>query len=374
MSRSLLAPLEKPLVEATGLPAEAYTDAGFFRREQDLVWARSWVAVATASDVAAPGDLLPLTLAGQPVLLVRGQDGALRAFHNVCTHRGLLLVEEKGREKLLRCPYHAWAFDLEGGLRATPHVGGIGCHTLEGFDAAEHGLRPIALAQWADLVFLNLSGTAGAFEAHIGPLTARWADYDFAALRPAARLHFDIAANWKLLVENFCDTYHLPFIHPQVNEYSKAEDHYDVIEGDIVGTGNRTAVREGAARVLPLFPGLTGERARLGEFLTLFPNVLVFLMPDHYFTVTVTPVDESHSREQLDFYFVGEAASAPECAEARQALYDLWTELNRQDIAIVERLQKGRVSRGFDGGCFAPALEAPIHHVQRLVARLMETA
>ncbi|MFZ2870595.1 aromatic ring-hydroxylating oxygenase subunit alpha [Zavarzinia sp.] len=374
MPDGLLSALQHPLAQARGLPAEAYTDPGFFRREQARLWARSWVAVGAASDVATPGDVLPLTLAGQPVFLARGQDGILRAFHNVCTHRGLLLVEEAGREKLLRCPYHAWAFDLEGGLRATPHFGGIGCHTLEGFDPADHGLKPIRLAQWNDLVFLDLSGDAEPFEAHAAPLVARWADYDFAATRPAGRMDFEIAANWKLLVENFCDTYHLPFIHPQVNEYSKAEDHYDVIDGTIVGTGNRTATREGAPVLLPPFPGLSPEKARLGEFLTLFPNVLIFLMPDHYFTVTVTPLDEGHSTERLDFHFVGEGATAPQYAARRQELYDLWAELNRQDITIVERLQKGRVSRGFDGGCFSPALEAPIHHVQTLVARMMEKA
>lgn len=371
--RDLLRDLQRPLAEAVGLPSEAYTDPAFFTRERERL-ARTWVAVAAASDVPKPGDLLPLEVGGQPVLLVRGQDGEIRAFHNVCTHRGLQLVEAAGNQRLLRCPYHAWAFDLEGQLRATPHFGGIDCHTLDGFDPAAHGLKPIRLALWFDLILLNLSGGAPDFATHAAPLLERWQAYDLGAARHAARLDFTVAANWKLLVENFCDTYHLPFIHPQVNEYSKAEDHYDVIEGNMVGTGNRTATREGAPESLPPFPGLPAALRRTGEFLTLFPNVLIFLMPDHYFTVTVTPLEAGRSHERLDFYFVGAAATDEAHAVRRAEVLDLWAELNRQDIAIVERLQRGRVSRAFEGGCFTPALEAPIHHVQSLVAEMMAGA
>ncbi|PWR21881.1 aromatic ring-hydroxylating oxygenase subunit alpha [Zavarzinia compransoris] len=372
MRQTLLRDLQRPLVQAIGLPSEAYTDEGFFARERERLLARTWVAVATASDLTRPGDLLPLTVAGQPVLLVHGQDGAIRAFHNVCTHRGLQLVEEAGNQRLLRCPYHAWAFDLEGRLRATPHFGGIDCHALDGFEPGRHGLRPVRLARWHDLILLDLSGEAPDFAGHAAPLAARWQAYDFGALRHGARLDFTVAANWKLLVENFCDTYHLPFIHPQVNEYSKAEDHYDVIDGMVVGTGNRTAARDGAPEILPRFPGLPAALARTGEFLALFPNTLIFLMPDHYFTVTVTPIDAGHSHERLDFYFVGEAATDAAHAARRAEVLALWAELNRQDIAIVERLHRGRVSRAFEGGCFTPALEAPLHHVQSLVAQMMD--
>ncbi len=369
---SLLSRLDRPLVEARGLPFDAYTDAGFAQTEQARVLARTWLAVAVGADIPKPGDALPVEAAGQPIVVVRGRDGIIRAFHNVCMHRGLKLVESACNGQLLRCPYHSWAFDLEGRLRATPFFGGMDSNEVPGFDPAAHGLRPVRLALWHDLILVNLSGDAPDFADYVRPLTERWAPYDFSGTVHTKHVEFEIAANWKLIVENFCDTYHLPFVHPQVNEYSKAEDHYDVIDGFVVGTGNRTAAREAAAAdALPSFPGLPESLARSGEFLALFPNTLIFLMPDHYFTVTVTPVDHGRSVERLDFYFPAGGAADPRFAARREALYTLWCDLNVQDIEMVERLQRGRVSRAFDGGCFSPALEAPIHHVQSLVARLM---
>ncbi|RJF87133.1 aromatic ring-hydroxylating dioxygenase subunit alpha [Oleomonas cavernae] len=372
---SLLARLDRPLVEAQGLPADAYTGPAFAAVERDRVLARSWLAVAVGADLPQPGDALPVDAVGQPIVLVRGRDGTIRAFHNVCMHRGLKLVEAACHGQLLRCPYHSWAYDLEGALRATPFFGGMASHEVRGFDPAANGLKPVRLARWHDLILVNLSGDAPDFGDYAAALYRRWQAYDFAAASHTRQVEFEVAANWKLIVENFCDTYHLPFVHPQVNEYSKAEDHYDVIDGFVVGTGNLTAARdEPGAEALPRFPGLPESLARSGEFLALFPNTLIFLMPDHYFTVTVTPVDHGRSIERLDFYFPGEGATAERFGPRREALYALWGDLNVQDIGMVERLQRGRVSRAFEGGCFSPALEAPIHHVQSLVARLMEDA
>ena len=171
--------VEQPIGEASGLPNEAYVSEAFGRFERDAVLARGWVAIGSGRQVAEPGDLHPITLMGLPLLLARDRSGTLRVFHNVCSHRGMELVgAPQSGQSLIRCPYHAWAYDLGGALKATPMIGGPGAHSCPGFDKGRHGLKEVRSAVWCDTVFVDLSGSAP-FEAFIAPLAERWSGFGF---------------------------------------------------------------------------------------------------------------------------------------------------------------------------------------------------
>ncbi len=372
--REVVAALDLPLTEACGLPNQAYTSQAFAEVEGDRLFARTWTAVASASDLPSPGDLLPFQLSGRPFVLVRNRAGVIRGFHNVCSHRGLHLVDKPCQgQTVIRCPYHSWAYDLDGMLRATPELGGPQKPRVEGMDPARWNLRPIGVHCWHDIVYVDVSGKAPAFEEFARPLTRRFAAYDLSLLKRAARIDWEIEANWKLVLENFVESYHLSFVHPQVNAYSRAEDHYDVIDGPVCGSGNKTAITaEAAAGPLPKFPNLPPDLARAGEFVALFPNTLIFLMPDSMLVILVEPLSPTRVREQLLFYFVGEGATDPAFEAVRWRQIEGWRHLNGQDAPMLERLQIGRRSPAFAGGGFSPYWDRPIAQIQKMIAEAMK--
>ena len=260
-----LANVMRPIEEwASGLPNEAYVSDAFAEWEQDVLLARTWACIGTGRRVPEEGDAMPLEFAGLPLFMLRGRDGEVNVFHNVCSHRGMMLMDKPTRTRgAIRCPYHSWTYDLDGSLRSTPMIGGTDSHTCEGFERAKHGLKPVRTATWFDAVFVNLSGDAPPFETFIAPVAKRWKDFDGADLRceeSDSSFTLDVACNWKLAVENFCEAYHLPWIHPSLNSYSRLEDHYQIAEEEdgYAGQGS-TAYRPQLAEYgngFPTMPGL----------------------------------------------------------------------------------------------------------------------
>src|SRR5262245_23951485 len=209
--------LRRPLAGARGLPAPAYTSPEFFALERERVFRRHWLSVAFAHDVAAPGDAVPIEAAGVPLVLARGGDGAIRAFHNVCRHRGSAVLSGpvKG-QPTLRCPYHGWAYGLDGRLRATPLWDGQRVTPRDALPRDELGLVPVRCAVFADVVFVDLSSTAPPLDQLTAPLRARWAPYATDDLRLALDVPGEIAANWKLGIEGALENYHEAFVHPSL--------------------------------------------------------------------------------------------------------------------------------------------------------------
>lgn len=350
---------------ATGLANAFYCDPSILALERTKLFRRTWLAVGHAADLPDSGDATPVEAAGVPIVLVRGRDGAVRAFHNVCGHRGLRLVDTPCRGKpTLLCPYHGWAYDLSGRLRATPDFGGFGARDAPGFDRARHALRPVRLAEaFGGLLFADLSDAAPAFADWAAPLLSRWAAYDFSRLSHAHAETCEVAANWKLVAENFVDTLHLEWIHPQVAGYSRPEDHFDVIAAPAYGTGTLNALSDDKrARAIPSFPGLPPDLANRGDFLFLYPNLLLFLMPNQLFSIVLDAQAPDRTGERLDFAFVGGGDPA-----AIAWWIEGWRHLNNQDFGMLRRLQQGRASPAFGGGCFSPVMDQVALAVQRRV-------
>ena len=208
----------KPIEAATGLPNQAYTSASFIEYERDHVLGSSWAGLWFASDLPKNGTVKPVDFMGLPLLIMRNKSDQINVFHNVCSHRGMKLVrEEMVVQGALRCHYHSWSYNLDGELKGTPHIGGVGQHKVEGFNHCDHGLKPVRSAVWMDIVFINLSGDAIDFPEYIKPLTDHWHSFlgntGLDRLISAVNgkgLQIDIQSNWKLAVENYCESYHLP--------------------------------------------------------------------------------------------------------------------------------------------------------------------
>ena len=308
--------------------------------------------------------------------MVRAVGGAVRVFHNVCSHRGNELVWEACRTRgAIRCPYHAWTYDLDGRLTGTPNIGGLGRHEVEGFDRSAHGLRPVRCAVWLDLVFVNLSRDAEPFETFIAPLAERFERLGGPGyedrLRPAAthgEFRFDVRANWKLAIENNLDASHLPWIHPSLNRQSPLEDHHCFY--DHAGfAGQGSSAYDTVPHDSPALPRIEAWPTRTGEYPSLYPNVLVAGHGDHFWTMVLEPVAPDRTIERWRSYFVDAAADSAEFESARSAIKERWAGILGEDLAVVEGLQRGRRSPAFDGGIFAPVLDPPVHHFHRWVAR-----
>src|SRR5699024_4100734 len=210
-----------------------------------------------------------------------------------------------------------WFYGLDGQLKGTPHIGGMNKHECEGFDKRDHGLHEVRSQVWGDVVFINMSGDAVPFAEYIAPVMHRWEAFWGPVfpepLQPVgsdSRLVLDVAANWKLAVENYCESYHLPMVHPGLNKYSKLEDHYIVTDDDgssYSGQGTNTYnFAETAGIELPGMPQWPDERHRQAEYIALYPNLLLGVQVDHFFVVLLEPVDECHTREHLRLYYWGE--------------------------------------------------------------------
>ena len=360
--------------EMRGLSNRFYTDAACFEFERDQLFAKTWACIGFGSDVPAPGDLVPVSLLGIPLILLRDKLGKLRVFHNVCSHRGMTLVTKPGHcDGVIRCPYHSWAYDLDGALRATPKFGGPESNNLNGFDRSAHGLREVRSAVWFDALFVDLSGRAASFDEHIRPLRERWRMFDESLMRHGGKdssLKLAVNCNWKLAVENYCESYHLPWVHPGLNSYSRLEDHYNILDGDFAGQGSRAykPALTADGTQLPVFPELPENWRGGAEYVALFPNLLIGVHQDHVKIVRIEPVSPERTVEHLEIYYVGDAALADRYREVRVANLAAWRQVFQEDVFAVEGMQAGRRSPAFDGGLFSPVMDAATHCFHRWAA------
>ena len=215
-----------------GLPSKSYTDQEFWEKECNTVLSEGWLFVGFVHEFLKSGDVIPSLIAGKPILLVKNNNKDITAFHNVCSHRCLKIVDEKKNVgKIIRCPYHSWTYNLEGKLIAAPHIGGINKHKPKGFKFLEHGLKPIRIHIWHDWIFINLNGKAKKFEKYAKPLIKKFEDVNFNKLKYAATLDFGkINTNWKFLIENFIEPYHVQFVHKTTTN-QPLKDHYTIVDG-----------------------------------------------------------------------------------------------------------------------------------------------
>lgn len=384
ISPAHLAAVECPIAVASGMPNAAYTDREFHRFERDHLFAKTWTALAFCDDHRSEGVVTPVDFMGLPLLIVGDKDGNPAVFHNVCSHRGMRLVKEaKKTNGLLVCPYHAWTYDLNGALKATPHIGGVDANQVEGFRRENHGLKPVRSHRWMGILFINLSGDAPDFDTHAAPLIDRYRQYigadggrDLGPAQPDDGLSLEANCNWKLAVENYCEAYHLPWVHPSLNSYSPLDRHYCMfISDDCAGQGTNTfnPVLDGGTS-LPLFPNWPEDKREVAEYPTFYPNLLLGFQVNHFYALIIHPLGADRIREELRIFYVGEGATAEQYRPGRESNLEAWRRVFNEDIDAVEGLQLGRCSPGFGGGVFSPVMDAPTHHFHQWVARKYRAA
>jgi phenylpropionate dioxygenase-like ring-hydroxylating dioxygenase large terminal subunit len=369
--RDLLPDLEKaclPITEASGLPNRCYTDPDLFALEKERIFWGGWSCVGFGKDIPEPGDAAPIDHLGMPLLALRDKNGGIKVFHNVCSHRGMVLVEAPTRiRSVIRCPYHSWCYGLDGGLKATPHVGGPGHNAHQAIDRSTLGLREVRAAVWFDMIFVDLSGKAPAFETFIAPLVERWRMFDQTALCHAgADISFklEVGCNWKLAVENYCESYHLPWVHPGLNSYSRLEDHDNIVEpgafsGQLTRVYNPRLSEDG--RRFPDFEGLPDVWQTRADYVALYPNLLLGIHRDHYIAIRLEPIGADRTIEHVEIYFADRRALADDMADLRIKLRDMWREIFIEDVFVVEGMQRGRTSPAFEGGVFSPVMDEATH-------------
>lgn len=374
MTANTLERVLRPIERARGLPNSHYTDWATYEEECEALLYKNWAAIGLGSDVARPGDAHPVDFAGMPLLVIRDHDGVVRVFQNTCRHRGMILVGEKCNLRgTIRCPYHSWCYGLDGSLRATPHVGGPGNNYDENVHRDDFGLFRIRSHVWRDIVFVNVSGDAPDFKDYASDLLKRWDEHE----RPlfhggeSSSFEFDVACNWKLAVENFCESYHLPWIHPGLNSYSKLEDHYDIeMPGKFAGQGTKVYRQINGTRGerFPDFEGLSEFWNEGAEYIALFPNVLLAAQRDHGFAIILLPQGPARTLERNEIYYPFNPADRADLADLIDKNAEQWRGVLEEDLFVVEGMQRGRKGIYFDGGKFAPKMDGPTHLFHRWAA------
>lgn len=374
-----------PVELASTLIPDAYTSPEFFALEQEKIFTSGWVAVGFAADVDRPGACVVVEIAGRSIIITRNRHGGLRGFHNVCRHRATRLLDpdarEVGKRGRIRCPYHNWTYDTDGTCLGTPLFEGsdvpAGQETIfdtsvaKGFDRADYGLLTVTVDTWGPFLFVNLSESPAPLASHLGDLPQRFADYQLERWVPQRRRTYDVAANYKLIGENFMEYYHLPWVHPELNQVSKVSDHYRW-QGPGMYTGmcttpvSRNTDAGGWDGLRPL-SSLGGQDADSGRFVWLFPSTALVMLPNHAFVLFNQPVAANRTVETAVLLTHPESLDDPEAERSLDQLEKFWDLVNRQDLEIVERVQDGIENPAYRGGRMCFRFEEPLHRFQNMV-------
>jgi choline monooxygenase len=341
---------ELPLERARTIPAAWYTDVAIAQAERERVFARGWCVVGRAEQIDKPGAFLTAEVAGWPILVVRDQEGVLRAFLNVCRHRAApLLTEPCGTVTKLRCRYHGWTYDLAGRLRGTPEFDGVA-----DFRSEDNGLKEIAVETWGPLVAVRITGDGATFAEHLDPMPRHTAP-GLADLKFAERREYTLACNWKVYVDNYLDGgYHVNSVHPGLAgmlDYSQYRTE----------TFARTSVQ-----TTPLTTNSGSVRAGVAQYWYVFPNFMLNLYDGVMDTNVVLPLGPDRCRVVFDFYF------ASHDAEFRSRSIATAHQIQEEDLGICEEVQHGLASGAFDTGRFSVKREAAGYHFHRLLARCLQ--
>ena len=341
-----------------GLSSAAYTDNKFWLKEAKTVFADNWVFVGYKHELKTIGDVIPINVSEQPVLLVKNTKEEILAFHNVCSHRCLKLVDRsKNLKKIISCPYHAWAYDLDGNLIASPHFGGTNNHKPKNFNSKKHGLKPIRIKVWHDWIFININNNAPKFEKYASTLINQLEGINLEKILPVATLDFGkINTNWKFLIENFIEPYHVQFVHKTTTN-QPLKDHYTIVDGICYGSGVNVDKEDNKN---------SSALSVSSKYLSLFPNFIIgTYYPNQigvYLNIPIGPGITSQKR--IIYSTEGKSMSKEEIDITKK----IWWSVHKEDHEMCERLQEGRSSPASnDGGLLSPHWEKGVQKFQKLI-------
>jgi len=339
----------QPAASATSLPPECYVDSEFESRERAAVFARSWQLVAHASQIDSAGDHVVAEIAAVPLVVVRGNDGVLRALHNVCRHRAGPVALCNGRgARALTCKYHGWSYELNGQLRGAPDM-----RDAPGFDVNAIHLPQAAVAEWQGLVFAALEAPTPFASIVAGiddRLGAGSAASELGAYVHASRVSYEVGCNWKVYVDNFLEGYHLPVVHPALNRLLDYRQYKTELE------------RWHSLQWSPLEQAQGPYGAGEALYYWLYPNTMLNILPGRLQTNRVLPLGPQRCRVDFDYYYPADAHAA--AADGDRKFAD---EVQTEDIAICEAVQRGLSSGSYVAGRLNPTRESGVWHFHELV-------
>ena len=339
---------QQPVERASTIPSAWYVDPAFHAADREWIFARTWQGIGHAAQVAEPGAFLTEEIGGEPVIVVRGKDGVLRAFHNVCRHRGgPLALEREGCVRALQCKYHGWTYLLDGSLRGVPAM-----DRTELFDRKDFGLVPLRVETWEGLVFVCLDPEAAPLADTMHGIAERIAPLRLGALRFSRRVDYEVASNWKVYVDNYLEGYHVPYVHPELAKLYDYTQYVTTVHGAYSLqhsplTGDNLYSRDGGGEAF---------------YYCVFPNFMLNILPDRLQTNLVLPL--GHDRCRVIFQYFHAPGTSEAQVEADLAYSD---GVQAEDAAICERVQRGLGSRSYDQGRFSVKYEVGVHHFQEQV-------
>jgi choline monooxygenase len=307
--------VKAPIEMANGLPNDCHVSANLHQHEQNTLLRDNWTAIGFGKDLPKPGGVKPIEFVGLPLLLVRYQDNEIKVFKNVCRHRGMILVSEAQQLRgLITCPFHAWAYDLNGQLLKTPHIGGPDVHHHDTVNHCDYRLNEVRSYQWRDIIFVNIGGQAASFETYACDLIERWQEPDQPVYHSGRDLSFNLTVNrnWKLAVKNCCEAYHLPYIHPGLNSYSRLKDHYNIMPVPAYAGQGSTVYEPQVSNdghAFPNFEGLSKQWSSGAEYVALFPNLLLGVHRDHGYGIISVLNGPNRTIEHFEIYYAQNAAT-----------------------------------------------------------------
>jgi phenylpropionate dioxygenase-like ring-hydroxylating dioxygenase large terminal subunit len=354
------------------LSREYFVSPEIYEMERERIFSRSWMLAGHVSQLRKPGDFFVFDIDRESVLVVRGGDGEIRAFHNHCRHRGTRLCSEHQGTLggAIQCPYHAWTYGLDGALRAAPNM-----NDVPGFDRAEFPLHPVALADWQGFLFVNLAEQPTAFAEAFAPLQGKFEHWNLRELRSVHQTMYEVESNWKLFFHNYSECYHCPNVHPHLNKltpYRNTEN--DLDEGPVLGGPMWMSNPEGSmtmhgGRCAVPFPGLSAEERGRVYYYTLFPSAFLSFHPDYVLVHRGQRLGIGRTRITCDWYFHPDAIAAP--GYDPQGAIDFWDLTNRQDWDLCAGAYKGVVSQAWEPGPYSE-LESQLAAFDRQYLRALD--
>jgi Rieske 2Fe-2S family protein len=353
------------------LPGRDYCAPDIYELERERIFFRHWCYVARDEDLAEPGDFLTVDLAGESIVVVRGKDGALRGFYNVCRHRGSRICDDEvGHMRgAIKCPYHAWSYSFEGALIGTPMV------AKDEIDRASYGLWPVAVDTWAGFLFVSLADDPEPLRDSLAAQSQSPLPFErfgpLAELRLGHRTVSEVAANWKILVENYNECLHCPTVHPELVAVVPAYKRGEVLEdgrddGGVVLADGGTSFTRSAHSTIPVMPGFDEREATSLYGASIFPNMFLDISGTSTIATCLRPRGPEHTTVVTEYLFRPEVVEGPGFDPGE--IVEFSELVAHQDYAVCERVQKGVRSRAFTHGVYAEKDALPYEFNQRYLA------
>jgi choline monooxygenase len=355
---------EPDLSVAGTIPADWYREPAVLDREQERIFGRTWQLVGHSEQVRVPGDYFTCVIAGEPLVITRGEDGALHALSNVCRHRAGPVARGAGHRKALQCGYHGWTYDLDGQLRTTPEWDGV-----RGFEKARQCLPAFRVETWGPFLFVNLDAQAPPLSEFLGSIPEETRALPLEHMSLFKKVDYEVACNWKVYVDNYLEGYHIPIVHPGL--FRELDYRAYRVETGALHSKQHAPIRTRVENSL-YRRNLPEEANPEALYYWLFPNLMLNLYPDNLQTNVIIPLGPERTLTRFEWYVLD--PESPGVAEEFAHSFAFSDQVQKEDIEICEAVQRGLRSRTYRTGRYSVLRENGVHHFHGLLDRFLSGA